>query len=1072
MGTMTDTVETTRSEAALQTARPAQEGPRICYVSPLRAGPLAGWASMLDGIARLGFSHILIAPPFHAKDLFLAEDFDRPHAVLEAGDDGPAALRAIAAACAAHGLIPLLDVMPDHVAAGGRIAAEHPDLFRAPDPARALDPRSYAPEGEVAVARFGEADEALAAWWGERLRAWQDTGFAGFRLASLAAIPPAALRALAGHARRDGWRCLLLGWTCGTTAARQAALAGCGLDYVFSSLPWWDFRAEWLWTEAERLRGVAGLLAPVEPPFGRRLAARIPDPALREAACCRIVRFAAGFGDGWLMPLGFDGAETEPLDARRDRPAPVRPAASVVAAITEANAARLPPTVPQLLTAPGADGIGLLRPAPSGEGGVLLAVNADLDHPARLALAPLLGGLQGAELLCRLAAGAVATVPLRAPPPITLVRPALPRSAEAAARAPRIGIEAVSPAIEGGRFAAKRVVGEEVRVTADIVVDGHDQIAAVLLWRAADEVSWRETRMRALGNDRWEASFALTRIGRWLFTIEAWRDAFATYRDELGKKHAAGVDVHLELIEGREMLEAAAPRVPALRAIADDLGRSEPPAQVATLLSARTAALMAEADPRPFAVRLAPPCPVDADRRIAAFASWYELFPRSMSDDPRRHGTFDDVIRHLPRIRDMGFDVLYFPPIHPIGHTNRKGRNNTLDRAPDDPGSPYAIGSEEGGHDAIHPALGTFADFRRLREAAAEEGLEIALDFAIQCSPDHPWLKQHREWFDWRPDGSLKYAENPPKKYQDIVNVDFYAPAAVPDLWAALAEVVLFWAAQGVRTFRVDNPHTKPFPFWEWLIAEVRAHHPDAIFLAEAFTRPKVMKRLAKLGFTQSYTYFTWRNTKRELQEYLTELSTETADFMRPHFFVNTPDINPPFLQTSGRAGFLIRAALAATLSGLWGMYSGFELCEATPLPGREEYRDSEKYQLRAWDWERPGNIVAEIAQLNRIRRHNPALHAPTGLTFLPCPNDQVLACEKATPDRGNVLLVAVSLDPHHAQPADIELPLWRFGLPDSGALHVENLTAERYEVWHGKWRRVILTPEAPYGIWRLRAAG
>jgi starch synthase (maltosyl-transferring) len=578
--------------------------------------------------------------------------------------------------------------------------------------------------------------------------------------------------------------------------------------------------------------------------------------------------------------------------------------------------------------------------------------------------------------------------------------------------------------------------------------------------------------MRPAGNDRWEADLALPRTGRWLYTIEAWRDAFGTYRDELGKKHAAGVDVRLELIEGCEMVSAAAARVPALRSVVERLARSGPGEQAALLLAASTAALMAEADQRAFAVRLSPPCPIDADRPIAGFASWYELFPRSMSDDPERHGTFADVIRHLPRIRAMGFDVLYFPPIHPIGSTNRKGRNNSLRPAPEDPGSPYAIGSAAGGHDAIEPALGTLDDFRRLREAAAAAGLELALDFAIQCSPDHPWLTQHREWFDWRPDGSVKHAENPPKKYEDIVNVAFYATGAVPDLWVALAEVVLFWARQGVRIFRVDNPHTKSFPFWEWLIGEVRAAYPDAIFLAEAFTRPKIMKRLAKLGFTQSYTYFTWRNTKRELQDYLTELTTtDAAEYMRPNFFVNTPDINPYFLQTSGRPGFLVRAALAATLSGLWGVYSGFELCEAAALPGREEYRDSEKYQIRAWDWARPGNIVAEIAQLNRIRRHNPALHSHLGLSFLPCGHDQLLVYEKATADRSNVVLVAVGLDPHAPAAADVELPLWKWGLPDHGALLAENLLAGTAETWRGKWRRIALAPDAPYSIWRLRPA-
>jgi starch synthase (maltosyl-transferring) len=420
----------------------------------------------------------------------------------------------------------------------------------------------------------------------------------------------------------------------------------------------------------------------------------------------------------------------------------------------------------------------------------------------------------------------------------------------------------------------------------------------------------------------------------------------------------------------------------------------------------------------------------------------------------------------------MGFDVLYFPPFHPIGRTNRKGRNNTLTPGPDDPGSPYAIGSEEGGHEALHPELGSLEDLQHLREAAAEHGIELAMDFAIQCAPDHPWLKQHRDWFDWRPDGSIKYAENPPKKYQDIVNVDFYAPGSVPELWLALGNTVLFWAGQGIRLFRVDNPHTKPLPFWEWMIAEVQARYPDAVFLAEAFTRPKVMYRLAKCGFSQSYTYFTWRNTKAEFEQYLTELTAPQPgaprEYFRPHFFVNTPDINPVPLQTAPRQGFLVRAALASTLSGLWGLYNGFELCEATPIPGREEYLDSEKYQIRAWDWERPGNIAREIGVLNAIRKRNPALQTHLGVTFLRAVNGQVLLFEKALPDRSNVVLVAVNTDLANPQSSDIEVPFWRWA-PEPAALLATDLLTDRQERWTARSRTVTLTADQPYAIWRLR---
>ena len=503
--------------------------------------------------------------------------------------------------------------------------------------------------------------------------------------------------------------------------------------------------------------------------------------------------------------------------------------------------------------------------------------------------------------------------------------------------------------------------------------------------------------------------------------------------------------------------------------------------RLSLLLANETDAMMQRNLPRQFAVGSDVEYPVDVERPAARFASWYELFPRSQSGDEHRHGTFADVIERLPAVAAMGFDTLYFPPIHPIGRRNRKGRNNSLTPDATDPGSPYAIGADEGGHDAVHPALGTLDDFRALRDAAAAHGLELALDFAIQCAPDHPWLTEHPDWFAWRPDGSMRYAENPPKKYEDIVNVDFYADGAVPDLWIALRDVVLLWAGEGVRTFRVDNPHTKPLPFWEWMIADIRGRYPETLFLSEAFTRPKMMYRLAKAGFSQSYTYFTWRHTKQEFTAYLTELNqAPVSDFFKPNFFVNTPDINPFFLQRSGRPGFLMRAALAATLSGLWGVYSGFELCEALPVPGKEEYLNSEKYQIRAWDWERPGNIVAEITQLNAIRRANPALQTHTGIYFQQIGNDNLLAFIKSTPRHDgaagfgdNAVLVVINLDPFNTQSGDIELPLWQFGLPDDGALAVEDLARGYRFDWYGKRQTITLDPhQSPYAIWRLRPQG
>jgi starch synthase (maltosyl-transferring) len=460
--------------------------------------------------------------------------------------------------------------------------------------------------------------------------------------------------------------------------------------------------------------------------------------------------------------------------------------------------------------------------------------------------------------------------------------------------------------------------------------------------------------------------------------------------------------------------------------------------------------------------------PLQVDRVAARFAAWYELFPRSMSDDPHRHGTFDDVIGKLPYVRDMGFDVLYFPPIHPIGVSHRKGANNSLEPAPDDPGVPYAIGGKEGGHKAIHPELGTLKDFHRLVQVAHQHGLEIALDFAIQVSPDHPYVEKHPDWFYIRPDGTIKYAENPPKKYQDIYPLNFYGESW-QEQWEEWKSVILFWVDQGVKTFRVDNPHTKPVQFWEWMIREVQSEHPDVIFLSEAFTRPKMMRTLAKAGFTQSYTYFTWRNFKWEIQEYLTELTAgPMREYYRGNLFVNTPDINPEFLQKGGRPAFIIRAVLAATLSSVYGVYSGFELCEATPVPGKEEYLDSEKYQIRAWDWDRPGNIRDLITRLNRIRRDNPALQEYDNLRFHLCDSDQVIFYEKSTPDGLNSIFVAVNLDPFEAREATLMFPMDVIGVAEHEAWEAEDLLEGGVHLWHGSHQRLRLEPDAPARIFRV----
>ncbi len=611
-------------------------------------------------------------------------------------------------------------------------------------------------------------------------------------------------------------------------------------------------------------------------------------------------------------------------------------------------------------------------------------------------------------------------------------------------------------------------------VTADVFGDGHEVFGASVM-SGPDGAKPVETPMRHVINDRWTAEVSFDEIGPHRFTILAWRDIFGTWARDTGKKIAAGQDVSVELEEARHILDAVKAKGEdraALKELRARVAAADHPASV--LLSELTLALMSRIGPRANVTRYAREVPVWVDRERAAFSAWYELFPRSLGKDGA-HGTFRDVIDHLPYVKDLGFDVLYFPPIHPIGATNRKGKNNSLTAQPGDLGSPYAIGSPEGGNLAVHPELGTLEDFDALVAAAADQGLEIALDIALNASPDHPWIAEHPDWFERRPDGTIKYAENPPKKYEDIVNFRYYAgekPNA--PFWQAILDMFLFWASHGVLCFRVDNPHTKPFPFWEWIISEVRKPYPEAIFLSEAFTRPKVMKKLAKVGFNQSYSYYTWRETKVELTEYLTELTTEECrHFMRVNFFTNTPDINPIFNQTSGRPGFRTRAVLAGTLTGNWGLYSGFEFCEGTPLPGREEYLDSEKYEIRQRDFDAPGNIKDDVRLINRIRRDQPAMRDALNLRFFPAHHDQVLCYGRFDPVERNYILFHVLIDPHHPAAFTFEVPLWEFGLDDTASVGVQDLINGNDFTWHGKVHSLSLDPETrPYAIWKLMPQG
>jgi starch synthase (maltosyl-transferring) len=644
----------------------------------------------------------------------------------------------------------------------------------------------------------------------------------------------------------------------------------------------------------------------------------------------------------------------------------------------------------------------------------------------------------------------------------------------------RVVIERVRPEIDAGRFPVKRTPGEAVVVTAAIHADGHDQLAAVLRYRhlpaSGSPGEWREAPMTALGNDEWTGRFDVGDLGWAEYTLEGWVDVFATWRKGLAAKVEAGQDVSSELLEGSALLRAAADRAhdPTLLTARADILASDAPMsdRAIAALDPRLAEAMAAAPDRSRSTTYGRVLRVLVDRERARVGAWYEMFPRSAGTDPTRSATFREAAARLPAIAAMGFDVLYLPPIHPIGRTFRKGRNNALVAASGDVGSPWAIGSEDGGHMSVDPGLGTIEDFDRFVDASREAGLEIALDLAYQCSPDHPYVKEHPEWFRHRPDGTIKYAENPPKKYQDIYPFDFEG-AAWKSLWHELKRIVEFWCAHGVRIFRVDNPHTKSFNYWEWMIADVRQQYPDVIFLAEAFTRPTIMQYLAKLGFDQSYTYFTWRNTRQELTEYLTELTaTDVHQYMRPNFFANTPDILHEYLQQGGPPAFRIRFLLAATLAASYGIYSGFELFENEPVrPGSEEYLDSEKYQIRIRNWNAPGNLSPLIARVNTIRRDHRALQSNDTLQFMGSDNPSIIAYTKTHPASGDLLLMVVSLDPQAMQHGWVQAPFGLIRAGETGDYEaVDLLTDARYH-WRGEWNYVRLTPENPAHVLRLPAA-
>jgi starch synthase (maltosyl-transferring) len=1029
----------------------------------MRAGPespLAGSAEALSRAASSGFDAVL----WQGDWLLFGDNTVKPAKLVSAGEEA--------------GLRSMVDIDLARFPLDHALVREHPELFSIRRSGQAdgpVDPRKPMPPIGEAIARLNHRDAAdlIAPAVAGRLVELAVAGIGGFRFLNPSRLGERTLSlvtaALAGRgvltvaANAAGTDAAGTGW-----AGTEGALKAAGLNYLTTPFGWSDLETGRLPGEARASDRDLPLLAELD-----------PAPPFREedaGGFSRLVQAAASLASGLIVPDTLLAGGASAFEAASKAISLARTAEPY-----DGSLQRIARTGNVLALARTRKG-----DARAARGALLVMINSGADEqaaPDRGALIQRSGtplDLAGADLT-PLAPGEVRLIELAPSAPIVATPDSRAKSATAAqsGAAPRLVLEAISPGVEGGDFAVKRVVGDSVAVNATIFADGHEQLAAELRWRSRDGENWNSVRMEPLGkNDLWAAEFTLERLGAHEFVIEAWLDRFGAFRRDFTKKLDAGVAQPVDHADGKKLLQEAKARSKGSNA--DRLGlyleridsAASPDGSASILLDEDLAALMDAADERPFRVVSEPQC-VDAERLAARFSSWYELFPRSMTDDKNRHGTLADVIPHLARIRDMGFDTLYFPPIHPIGQTNRKGPNNTLTPEPHDVGSPYAIGGPDGGHDAIHPELGSFEDFDRLVEAAREYGLEIALDFAIQASPDHPWLKEHPGWFSWRPDGSMKYAENPPKKYQDIVNLDFYGPDAVPDLWLALRDVVLLWIRHGVTTFRVDNPHTKPLPFWEWMIADIRREHPEAIFLAEAFTRPTMMYRLAKVGFSQSYTYFTWRDGKHELIDYVTELTTtEPKEFYRPHFFVNTPDINPVFLQTSGRPGFQIRAVLAATLSGLFGVYSGFELCEAAPLPGREEYLDSEKYEIRPRDYAARGNIIADITMLNRLRRAHPALQTHLNTRFYDAQNDNMIWYGKASPDGGDMIMVMVNLDPHHAQETHFEVPLWEFGLSDTASIAVEDLAQGYRFDWHGKTQWLRITPDLPYRIWRLSAPG
>jgi len=1068
-------------------------GARIYNLFPTLVGSIDRWTAELPHIAAMGFTWVYVNP-FHptgySGSLYAVNDYARLNPLFrgDATDDDAALVRGFVEAARAAGIDVMMDLVINHTARDAGLTTEQPGWFRrdasgaivAPSASDPAEPSNVTVWTDLAELDYRERPERneMVTYFAGVVRRYAEFGIRGFRCDAAYYVPAEVWRDLIAAARAVQPGAVFAAENLGAPLEAVEALRSAGFDYLFNSSKWWDFRAPWLLEQYETFRHIAPSIAFPESHDTPRLAAELGerDDAALEAAYRFRYLFAAFFSSGVMMPIGYEYGEAESLDVVLTRPTSQRTQrfdiSDYVAQVNAMKAAvpALNEEGPQRALACAGEAVALVRTTASGSSFALALINPDPVREIAVDVEGVLRELDatpvdvtpGAEP-AMLAPGAhVMLRPLEIrvfADPAAVAAPA----ADARIAARPVVIERVTPSIDGGRHPIKRIAGDHVVVEADIFREGHDAIAAMVLYRERGTSAWREAPLAHVDNDRWRGSFRLDRNARYEYTILAFPDPWATWRHDIAVKREAGVDVANELIEGRTLVRDARARATGTdRARIDALvaevdAQPNDGARIDVLLGDATAELLGRNADRSRATTLPQPLPVIADRRAAQLGAWYEFFPRSQGTTPGVASTFAEAAARLPDIRAMGFDVVYLPPIHPIGVTFRKGPNNRLDAAPGDPGSPWAIGNADGGHTAVDPGLGTLADFDRFVATAHANGIEVALDYALQCSPDHPYVREHPEWFSFRPDGTIKYAENPPKKYQDIVNFNWYGPHA-PALWDELRDVVLFWIGHGVRIFRVDNPHTKPFPFWEWMIGEVQARHPDVLFLAEAFTRPKVMNELAKLGFTQSYTYFTWRNAKAEITAYLEELArSEMAEYYRPNFFTNTPDILPPYLQTGGRAAFRIRLVLAATLSSLYGIYSGYELCENAALPDREEYADSEKYEIRVRDWNAPGNIKADVTALNRIRREHPALHDWRNVRFLRADDDDVIFYIKSHGE--DTVLVAVNLDPRRVVDVRVHVPIDDLGIGADASYAVRELLGGATSTWRGAEQMLHLDP-------------